>query len=287
VSYPFIPLVYLDPNGLSIWGYQGSGTSWTQIGGPAGQIYAGGDILLKTDPSSRDLWLYVGVPTVDTWRLIGNPGAAFAAGDNTIYGLTPDSGSVWVADGDASGMSWTQIGGPAGQIYAGSLGLVATDPSSGDLWLYVGNGQWEKIGNPGATFAIQNSPVVGGYTKLYGLTPNRDGVWAYDGSGMSWTQIGGPASQIYAGAYGLVAADPGVAEPVSGGNLWLYSGTPYQWEKIGGPYSNATFAVGDSTVYSLIPDGGIWSYDGSGTSWTPIGPAASQIVAPHTVVINQ
>ncbi len=33
---------------------------------------------------------------------------------------------------------------------------------------------------------------------VFGLSPGDQGVWRYDGSGMSWTQVGGPASAIVA-----------------------------------------------------------------------------------------
>ena len=64
---------------------------------------------------------------------------------------------------------------------------------------------------------------------MFGLSPNRQGVWGYDGSGTSWTQVGGAASAIYGGGYGLVATSP------STGDLFRYLGTPNNWEQIGGP----------------------------------------------------
>jgi hypothetical protein len=120
---------------------------------------------------------------------------------------------------------------------------------------------------------------------LIGLTPKRDAVWAYSGSGTSWTQIGGAASQIYAGSSTgdtyLVATSP------STGDLLLYSGTPMQWKQIGGP--GAAFAViPDSAVVGLTPNrDGVFVYDGSGTSWTQIGGPASQIVATHAMPLIQ
>jgi hypothetical protein len=124
-------------------------------------------------------------------------------------------------------------------------------------------------------------------SELFGLAPNRESVWGYDGSGTSWTQIGGPASQIYAGGYGLVVTSP------STGDLWRYMGTPDEWEQIGGP--GATFAVSNSAVvggycavYGLAPNReSVWVYDGSGTSWTQIGGPASEIIADHKVSIIQ
>jgi hypothetical protein len=49
----------------------------------------------------------------------------------------------------------------------------------------------QQVGGPGATFAVTN-------TTLYGLSPNRSGVWQYSGSGQDWFQIGGPARTIVA-----------------------------------------------------------------------------------------
>ena len=36
---------------------------------------------------------------------------------------------------------------------------------------------------------------------VFGLSPGDQGVWRYNGSGMSWTRVGGPASAIYDGGY--------------------------------------------------------------------------------------
>ena len=102
------------------------------------------------------------------------------------------------------------------------------------------------------------------------LSPDRSAVWQYDGTGASWTQIGGPAGEIYGGGYGLVATNP------STGDLWRYLGTPQEWELIGSP--GATFVVTGNTVVGLSPDrSAVWQYDGTGTSWTQIGGPAGEI----------
>jgi hypothetical protein len=85
-----------------------------------------------------------------------------------------------------------QIGGPAAEIYGGEWGLVATDPTSGNLWHYrEGTNDWEEIGGPGAQFAVTRNTV-------YGLTPDKQGVFRYDGTPFSWRGVGGPADSIYA-----------------------------------------------------------------------------------------
>ena len=97
---------------------------------------------------------------------------------------------------------------------------------------------------------------------MFGLSPGGQGVYRYNGSGMSWTQVGGPASAIYGGGYGLVATNP------SNGNLWRYLGSPNNWEQIGGP--GAAFTVTSDTVFGLSPgDQGVYRYNGSGIVLDP------------------
>ncbi|MGQ4364752.1 hypothetical protein, partial [Streptomyces sp. SAS_272] len=119
----------------------------------------------------------------------------------------------------------------------------------------------------GASFAVAGDTV-------YGLTPGRDAVYRYDGSGSSWTKIGGPAGQIYAGdwGYGLVATSP------SAGDLKAYLGTPDSWRFIG--TVGASFAVATDTVYKLTPtSNAVYRYVGSGLTWTKVGDAAHSIIA--------
>ena len=262
-----MPVCSLTQRFNSVWQYDGSGTSWTQIGGPALALYGGGYGLVATDPSTGDPWLYGGTP--NQWQHIGTPGTEFAVTGDTVFGLTPNSDSVWRYDG--SGTSWTQIGGPAWKIYGGGYGLVAIDPSTGNLWRYLGTpNQWQEIGLPeanaetplpGPAFAVTGDTV-------FGTTPA--GVWQYDGS-TTWTQIGGPALALYGGGYGLVATG-------WSGGLWRYLGTPNQWQQIGD--TGAEFAVTGDTVFGLTSNSdSVWRYDGSGTSWTQVGNGASALVA--------
>ncbi|WP_251075751.1 M64 family metallopeptidase [Streptomyces sp. ISL-12] len=258
------PICALTPSRDAVYRYDGSGTSWTRIGGPAGQLYAGAWGLVATNPSSGDLYRYLGTP--DSWQRIGSAGASFAVAADTVYGLTPSRNAVYRYDG--SGTSWTRIGGPAGQLYAGAWGLVATNPSSGDLYRYLGTpDSWQRIGSAGASFAVATDTV-------YGLTPTRNAVYRYDGSGTSWTRIGGPAGQIYTGDWGrgLVATNP------SSGDLYTYLGTPDSWRHTGS--AGASFAVATDTVYGLTPSrNAVYRYNGSGLSWTKVGDAAHSIAA--------
>ncbi|WP_436531910.1 hypothetical protein [Actinoplanes sp. HUAS TT8] len=79
-------------------------------------------------------------------------------------------------------------GRQARKLYAGGYGFFAISPGSGDIIRYA-NGQWNRIGGPGYTFLV-------GDTALYTLSPTRDMVVKYSGSGDRWYRIGGPARSI-------------------------------------------------------------------------------------------
>ncbi|MFG3266417.1 M64 family metallopeptidase [Streptomyces bobili] len=135
------------------------------------------------------------------------------------------------------------------------------------------NCKMRELGNPFCQVCLQ---VIRARTKraknICALTPMKDAVYRYDGSGTSWTRIGDAAGQIYAGGWGLVATNP------SSGDLYRYVGTPNLWEHIGG--AGASFAVGTDTVYALTPNkDAVYRYTGMGTSWTKIGGPAGQIYA--------
>ncbi|MFE4588715.1 M64 family metallopeptidase [Streptomyces laurentii] len=257
-------LCALTPSRDAVYLYDGSGDSWTRIGGPAGQLFTGAWGLVATNPDTGDLYRYLGSP--DNWQYIGGPGAEFAVSADTVYGLTPSSDAVYSYDGFDN--SWTRIGGPAGRIFAGVWGLVATNPDTGDLYRYLGSpDNWDYIGGPGAEFAVAPDTV-------YGLTPSSDAVYRYDGFGNSWTRVGGPAGHLFTGDWGrgLVATNP------DNGDLYTYMGTPDSWRYTGG--AGASFAVATDTVYGLSPGSdAVYSFDGFGSSWTRVGGPAYSIAA--------
>jgi hypothetical protein len=181
----------LTPMRDAVYRYDGTGASWTRIGGPAGQIYAGGWGLVATNPSTGDLYRYLGTP--DMWQHIGGAGASFAVAPDTVYALTPKRDAVYRYDG--YGTSWTMIGGPTGRIYAGEWGrgLVATKLDSGSLRSYLGTpGSWKVTGTAGASFAVATDAV-------YRLHPNSYAVYRYTGMGTTWTKVGDAAHSIVAG----------------------------------------------------------------------------------------
>lgn len=231
--------------------------AWVQIGGPAQAVFAGAFGLFATNLYSADIFRYSGRP--NEWTKVGGPGAAFAVGSR-LWGLTPNRQAVMQFDGTG----WVQIGGPAQTLYGGICGLYATSPDTGDIWKYNGRANdWRKVGGPGATFAVGN--------RLWGLTPNKQAVMEWNGH--EWTQIGGPANNLYGGAFGLLATNP------STGDIWKYNGRPNDWTKAGGP--GADFA-GAHTIFGLTPDrSAIWrrEYNPSTRTydWRRVGDPAAAI----------
>jgi hypothetical protein len=67
------------------------GTNWAQIGGPAGQVYAGGG-LEATNPQTGNVCNYNS--TTKASSEIGGPGEKFvvAADDHFVYGLSSSRG---------------------------------------------------------------------------------------------------------------------------------------------------------------------------------------------------
>jgi hypothetical protein len=257
--------VALSPDKSGVYQWEG-GTTWTKIGGPAANLYAGFGLVLATNPQNGDVYLYSG--TGQNWAKIGGPGRVFGVAGNadgsfSIFGLAPDGSGVY---GWAGGTSWVRVGGPANWIYTGRAGLFATNPQTGNIYRYGGSGQnWGMVGGPGKHFVVNDD-------GLYGLTPNGDAVYRWTGSGTAWTQWGGPAGWIYAGGTRLLATNP------STGNVYLNNGSAGQWSQIGGPGSD--FQVSSaSQIFGLAPDkSGVHTWL-SGTSWTQIGGPAALVVA--------
>jgi len=184
-------------------------------------------------------------------------GPANAAVAGSVCELAND-GSVYRYAGN---QTWTFIGSSATAVYGGGYGMFGLR-SDNNIYRFASGGV-QLVGGPGATFAVSND-------GLYGLSPNNSGVWQYSGSGDSWFQIGGAATKLYAGGYGIFAISPGtnnIIRYINGG-----------WQQVGGP--GATFAVSNNALYGLSPDrSAVWQYSGSGQGWFQIGGAARTIVA--------
>jgi beta-fructofuranosidase len=136
------------------------------------------------------------------------------------------------------------------------------------------NGTWwvshAGWGQGGVYLAPLSWPARPNGDNLYALSPNRDGVYRWSGTGSQWTRIGGPAGTLYGGGAGLFATNPAT------GDIYRYRGTPDSWERIGGP--GRTFAVTSTGLYGLAPDGSaVLRWDGIADQWTKIGGPAGTL----------
>ena len=76
------------------------------------------------------------------------------------------------------------------------------NPSAGDTYNIVG---FRKV-LTSVTLGLDTvtidyaGPLPAG--PVFGLSPGGQAVWQYDGTGASWTQVGGPTGEIFGGGYG-------------------------------------------------------------------------------------
>jgi hypothetical protein len=128
------------------------------------------------------------------------------------------------------------------------------------------------VTTPPAINSIHSLNTTSGITDTAcATTPKLDAVMRYNDGPFSWAQVGGPASHIYGGGYGLIAAAPG------NGDIYHYLTSSNTWEQIGG--SGAEFALTADTIYALTPDrGAVMRYNGRPFSWTQVGGPADSAV---------
>jgi hypothetical protein len=224
-------------------------------GWPVEEIYGGGYGLFATDAQNGDIYRWSPGESnrlqAGTWSQVGGPGAEFAVTDDGLYSLTPDRSAVYRYTG--SGTAWARIGGPAAHLYGGSV-LLATSPDGSAVFRYRPESGWQHIGGPGAEFVSTDSGAI------YGLAPDRKGIYRYAGAGTAWDHVGGPAAAIYGGSFLLATS--------SSGDVYEYQGET-NWLRIGGP--GAEFASDADSIYGMTPDHtAIYRYTGPGTTWTKV-----------------
>jgi hypothetical protein len=156
----------------------------------------------------------------------------------------------WADSSEGSYWGWEQTG--FGTLYR-DITYPCDDPNAGTFYPQ----HYTKLVAPQAA------------THLYALAPDKSYVAEWDGTAGAWHTIGGPATAIYAGGFGLFATNP------NDGSINKYTGSGQAWAKIGGP--GASFAVGNNALYALGPNNSyvaMWQ-----TSWGTIGGPAGQIAA--------
>ncbi|MEU4232588.1 hypothetical protein AB0F17_50540 [Nonomuraea sp. NPDC026600] len=186
-----------DRQSVAVW--NGHGTSWTTIGGPAVRLYGGEPGLFATDPEAGWIFRYSGRPFA--WDRVGTAGASFALTNRHLYGLTPERALVnrWLSDDpSAPWPPWTYAAGPAAELYGGPAGLFSTDPSRArlrvltDLTTGLAGQSWQDIGPAGAE-------VVVGREAVFVLTEDRSRILRWSADSGTWQHIGGPAQTLTAG----------------------------------------------------------------------------------------
>jgi hypothetical protein len=194
----------LSPDGSGVFSYNGKPMEWTQIGGPAGNIYAGGGSLFATNPDTGDIYKYQGTPW--SWIRAGGPGKMFAVDTNgKLYGVSPGGAGLYSYDDAAN--AWTRIADQASAVYAGGSNVYATMGSSSEVYRYNNVPlDWTKIGGQGKMFAVDDAG------NLYRLSLDGKEVTRYEivgAPGSEWTKVGDAAGKIFAGGSGEVfATDP-------------------------------------------------------------------------------
>lgn len=213
-------------DGNSVWKYSGSMENWSQIGGPATELFGGGGKIY-----GLGAWGIYRYNSPNNWTSIEPNVAAddeFAVDRATgeLYKLPADRQSVQVYG--QSG--WQVVGGPASELQAGYRGVFAKTPQGGDMWEYnSSSGTWGHVGS-GVNHAAR---APNG--KLYRST--AQGVERLDNN--TWTQIGGPAVDIYPGINGnLFARSPGTLE------IWRFDGIAETWERFGRSTSKVFVSAG-------------------------------------------
>lgn len=187
-----------------------------------------------------------------------------AEAGSTVCSLARDGSKVnrW------NGNSWVGIGDAASNIYSAGNGVLATTPINDQVFHYNPSTQnWRLLGSGGAKFVATAS-------AYYRLTSSRNAVERYSFSANSWTNIGGPASNIYGGGDdSFFAVNPGNNE------IWQYFSNGNRWSKVGG--GGADFAVdGNGVLYGVsTPKDALYQYTGNSDVWTKIGDATSRVFA--------
>ena len=196
----------LGPNDGYVAEWNGTPNSWTIVGGAAKNIYAGPDGLVATAPdgSTGDVWKYDGTP--NDWTDIGGPGYDFAVGDGAVYRIgVPNAAHITTVSVWTAGTTWTPIF--TSGVNDTLSGLLAGYAGVYMRWAaYTGGGaNLEYDGSPNNWSTISDIswgspfPDAESRTSLYAIVTDTtivtsiDSVDIYNGSGTSWTVIGGPA----------------------------------------------------------------------------------------------
>lgn len=179
----------LSPDRSAVYQFSKGSGQWKKVGGAAKKIYGGNGGLFAISPNNNHIYAFDAAN--EKWTEVGGPGKQFAVGGTgELYGIAPDGNGIYQYMGQPG--KWQRIGSYATEIYAAPNHLYHTD-KKGDIYKYEGKAfLWTKIGGPGNMFAATFDG------DLYGLSPDRKGIYSYLGSPGEWERIGDEATFIYA-----------------------------------------------------------------------------------------
>ncbi|MEM7159765.1 MAG: pentapeptide repeat-containing protein [Myxococcota bacterium] len=161
------------------------GEHWTELGGPARRLHAGGlGVFMESAGTGELLRLH---DDTGAWERIAGPGADFAVTDVELFRVSSSRERV---EQHVEGDEWEAIGGPATALHAGPRGLFATRPGTGEVW------RWERQPDEWTRATEAAAEVVVTREHLYRLLPGRDRV--VRGAGSASLPVGGPMDQLVA-----------------------------------------------------------------------------------------
>jgi len=111
--------------------------------------------------------------------------------------------------------------------------------------------------------------VVGKNDNLFGISPNKDGVWKWEREENRWAKVGGPAHQLAMSKGTLYGISP------NGHECWVYSGHGDNWSKSS---DHITQLIGGGNhMYGLDHQGDVFVHKEG--HWHKIGGPGHKFVA--------
>lgn len=135
--------------------WNGTGQSWTIIGGPASYIAAGGVGLVAEDPGRNAVYLYTGTP--NAWTQIGDASVGhdqMYVNDEGIFAVTSNPTNATIEEWSDTGKAWIEIGTTfSNRLWVGGDEVYAShsDVSRDSLLAAAGHTLRSRYEHPGGT----------------------------------------------------------------------------------------------------------------------------------------
>jgi len=134
-------LFALDPKGNTVNRWNGSGTSWTNVGSNGfADLFSTSQFIFGITRDRNTVQVHTGGTS---WVNVGGAGRQWHGAGTALYGLVPNASAVFrYLNG-----SWAQVGGAAARLYGSNGILYATDPNTFDIFSFNGS-TWTLVGQP-------------------------------------------------------------------------------------------------------------------------------------------